>query len=425
MKIFISIAWRNIWRNKRRSLLTISMVAFGLFLSILSESLAYGTHEVILRDAVDLHIGSIQIHAKDYQENKTLNYLFAPTDEIKKAISEEKDIKAWAPRIFGGGMVSVKDNTNIAVIIGIDPEKEAALTTFEEKIINGEKLKKKFKNVYKDIPLSRFLSSEPKLETIIGDKLAEKLEAKIDDKIAVMVQGADGSIGNDLYTIVGVYHTGDMELDNGINIHIADAEELFATYGSISELVIRTTDSRVIPQVVNNLKQKLDPTIYEVLSWKEISPELFQYMELDSLGNYLFFLILLVVVSFGILNTVFITIMERIREFGLLKSLGTTPLQIFTLIIAETLFLTLIGLVIGNILGACGAYYFQTNPIDLSSMSELYEEWGISMNYMTAEFAAYYFIDFSIVVFILAFIASLYPAIKAARLEPVQALKHI
>ena len=401
------------------------MIAFGLFLSILSEAMYYGTSELMFKDAIDMHIGSLQIHKKGYQGNKTLSYMFASTEKLIDTLKQEKDIQGWTKRIVGGGMVSVKDNTNVAQIIGIDPVNEAKITTLENKIINGERLKRKYKKLYKTVPTSRYLSAEPKLEAIIGNKLSEKLEAAIGDKLAVMVFGADGSIGEELYTIVGIYHTGYPNLDSAINIHINDAESLFSAYGRISEIVLSLPNSRVVPEVLDNLKTKIDTDIYEVLSWKEISPELLQLMDLKTASRYLFLFILLLIIGFGILNTVFMTIMERIRELGMLKSLGTSPVQIFGLIITETIFLALVGVIIGNIAGATAAYYLQTNPINLTSMSELYEEWGVTASYMTAELVPYYFISFNIIVFAVSVIAALYPAVKAARLKPVEALKHI
>lgn len=401
------------------------MIAFGLCLSILSEAIAYGTHEIIFKDAVDMHIGSFQIHKKGYQENQTLSYIFPPNKEITKALEEEHEIIGWSKRIVGGGLVSVKDNTNVAVIIGIEPEKEAIVTNIKEKIVSGEKLKKKYSNLYSESPVSKYLSRKANQEAIVGDRLAEKLKAVIGNKIAVMVQGADGSIGNELYTVVGIYHTGSPELDSGINIHIKDAEALFSTYGNISEIAVSLPNSRVVKDIVERVRSKLDTEKYEVLSWRELSPELVQLMGLDSVGAYLFILILLLIVAFGILNTVFITIMERIREFGILKSLGTTPRQIFGLIIKETMFLTFFGVIAGNILGAAISYYFWLFPVDLSAWADKTEEFGMSASYMKAELTIYSFFVFNGIVFVLAAIASLYPAIKASRLRPIEALKHI
>lgn len=421
---FIAIAWRNIWRNKRRSILTISMIAFSLFIAILMEALTYGSHERIFKETIDLHIGCLQIHAKGYQENKTLSYMFTPTEEINNALLSETNITGWTQRIVGEGLISVNENTNGGLIIGIDPVNEAKITTFEAKIIKGEKLKAK-NSSYKITPISKFLSDKPSKEAIMGDKLAKNLEAKIGDEVAVMVQSYDGSIGNALYKIIGIYHTG-TDYDFGINIHIKEAEEVFSTYGNISEIVVSLPNSRVVDEVVDNLRKKINIKTFEVLSWREISPELVQFMELDSASSYLFVLILLMVMGFSVLNTVFITIMERIRELGILKALGTTPLQIFGIVMGETVFLALIGIVIGNIVGGLGGYYFQLNPIDISSFSDLYEDLGINpITSIPAELGLYNFVNFSSIVFLLSIIAAIYPGIKAARLNPVQALKHI
>lgn len=425
MNTFLAIAWRNIWRNKRRSFLTISMITFGLFLSILSESLAIGSHEMIFKNAIELNIGSFQIHAKDYQENLTLSESFEMTPEIENILKSEPLIQGWTERIVSGGMVSVGENTNVAVITGIDPDREAHISTLEDKVITGKRLLKKYPSIYSEAPLSRFLSNEPKMEIMMGDKLAEKLAAKIGDKAAAMVQGADGSMGNDLYTIVGIYHTGAADLDNGFYMHIREADELFSTYGSVSLLAVALPNSKVIPEVLQRVKNQMDLNIYEVMAWDEVAPDIVEFMELDSVGHYMFLFILLMIIAFGVLNTVFITIIERIKEFGVLKALGTSPAQIFRLIIFETFFLTLIGAILGNIFGAMFAFYFNRNPIDLSGMTEMYEDFGISLVTLPAAVEPGMFVNFTILVFFLALFAAIFPAYKAARLEPIEALKHV
>lgn len=425
MNTFLKIAWRSVWRNRRRSFLTISMIAFGLFLGIFMKAMIAGTKTEVFKNAIQANIGSFQIHAKDYQENQTLSEAFTLTPQIQQLLSSEARIKAWAPRIVSAGLVSVGDNTNVAMITGIDPTAEARVSVLKDKLMTGPKLAEKYPHLYpKPPPESRYLSPKAQHEIMIGDKLAAKLEAKIGDQLAAMVQGADGSMGAELYQIVGVYHTG-FETDQGFYMHIDDADALFSMYGQISMLTVIMPNMQQIPDVVAKFRQDLDPKQYEVLGWYDITPELVNALELKDASNNLLMGVLLLIIGFGILNTIFITIMERIQEYGVLKSMGTSPRQIFALVYFETLFLTLIGIASGNLLGAGLSFYFQAHPIDLSMMAETYEELGFSMNALATEPHLEMFVSLSVVTFLLALIAALYPALKAARLNPLDALKHL
>lgn len=424
MSTFIAIAWRNVWRNKRRSFLTMSMIAFGLLLSIFMESLISGTQEQIFKGAIEANVGSFQIHAKDYQENQTLSEIFTITPEIEKHLKEEPLVQAWTSRIMGGGMVSVGENTNVAAIIGIDPIQEAKVSVLEEKMMSVQTLAEKYPHLYPTAPTeNRYLSPEPKMEIIVGDKLASKLEARIGDELAAMVQGADGSMGSNLYTIIGIYHTG-FETDHGIYMHIQDADDLFSMYGQVSVISAILPTSKIIPQVVENFRSQMNLKTYEIMGWYDIAPELVQVMDLKNASNHLFMAVLMLIIAFGILNTVFMTIMERIKEYGVLKALGTTPLQIFSLVFYETLFVSLIGILLGNLTGGGLSYYFKIHPIDVSMLSETYEEMGFTLSSLPTNPQLYMFIVFSLLVFGLSMIAAVYPAIKAARLEPLDALKH-
>ncbi len=426
MGTFIAIAWRSLWRNRRRSVLTLSMISFGLFLCIVMESIVSGTQEQIFKGAIELNLGSFQIHAKDYQENQSLSEAFEIPAELSAQLDRDPQVVGWAPRIIGGGLVSVGENTNIATIVGIDPEKEAATSVFEDKMLSPQQLTEEYPQLYPSAPVSNpYLSAEPQMQIMIGDKLAEKLEAKIGDDLAAMVTGADGSMGADLYTVAGVYHSGSAELDNGIYMHIAEADALLSMYGQVSLISVMLPNSKVTSEVINPYRAQLDPAMYELLSWDQIAPELVDIMALKNASNHLFMAILLIIIGFGILNTIFMTIMERIREYGVLKALGTTPMQIFSLVAFETLFITLLGTALGNLLAFGTTYYLKLNPIDLSSMSEMYEDMGISsLTQLPADPQSYMFINFSVLIFALASLATLYPAIKAARLEPLEALKH-
>jgi putative ABC transport system permease protein len=407
MRIFLKMAWRNVWRNRRRTILTVAAIAFAVAISVFMRGLQMGTYEQMINNVIRINTGYLQIHKKGFWDNKTLRYTLKPDHQLPEILSRQPHIASFARRVEGDGLASAEENTNGVLIIGVDPQAEA--TTLKEKIKRG-----------------RFLSDEAPQGTIIGETLAKNLNVDSGDEITLLVQGFDGSLGAGVYNVEGVFRTGDPGLDRSVVfLNLAAAQELFWLGDRISQVLIFLDDASNLKEVTQNLRAELDLNTYEVMPWDELMPELVQLIAFDNASGQLFLMLLILVVAFGILNTVLMSVFERVKEFGVMLALGMKPKKIVGLIFTESTLLSLIGVIFGNIIGFGVNWYFSYHPISLSEkLSEVMEEFGFTAQlFVKPTFST--FLEVTIAIFVVSLIMTIYPTIKATRFRPVEALRHI
>jgi len=403
------MAWRNVWRHKRRTLLTVAAIAFAVAISVFMRGLQRGTYEQMINNVIRINTGYLQIHKKGFWDNKTLKYTFKPEDHFLEILSRQPQITSFAQRAEANGLASAEENTNGVLIIGLDPQAEAKATTLKEKIKKG-----------------KFLSEEIPQGTIVGEELAKNLNTDLGDQITLLVQGFDGSLGAGLYSVEGIFRTGDPELDRSVVfLNLKAAQELFWLGDRISQILIFVDDISNLKRVAQNLRAGLDLKSYEVMTWDELMPELVQLIAFDNASGQLFLALLIVVVAFGILNTVLMNVFERVKEFGVMMALGMQPKKIVGLVFIESTLLSLMGVVFGNIVGFGLNLYFLHHPISLSeSLARAMEEFGFTAKlFVKPTFST--FLEVSIAVFVVSLIMTIYPTIKATRFKPVEALRHI
>lgn len=403
------LAWRNIWRNKRRSIITILAVTFAVMLSIAMRGLQLGTYEVNIETAVNMFPGYLQIQKIGYQKNPSLQKSFFFEQNLREMLQKESLITGYTPRVMGDGLISFKDNSAGAGILGIVPETEKTVCNIMSKVNSG-----------------RFFQSDSSHEIVIGYTLLSNLKAEIGDTVVVLAQGYDGSLGNLLFRIVGTVKTGSREIDAGaVFMGLSTGQDLLAMYGRVNVIAISLDDLGDIPEVQNNLKRSLQKNSdLTVLKWNEIMPDFEQTIQLDNISGILFLGILVVVVAFGIMNTLLMSVTERFREFGVTLSIGMPQRKLVMQVFMETLFISLIGIVIGNILAAGINYYIVQNPIVFGGdFAELYAEYGF-LPRLESTLKAHIFWNTSLATFIISIFASLYPLIKVYRLEPLKGIRY-
>lgn len=402
------LAWRNIWRNKRRSVITIVAVTFAVMLSIAMRGLQLGTYEVNIETVVNMFPGYLQIQKTGYQKNPSLQKSFFFDRELREMLEKEPLITGYTPRVMGDGLISFKDNSAGAGILGIAPETEKTVCDIMSKVNAG-----------------RFFQSDSSQEIVVGHTLLSNLKAEIGDTVVVLAQGYDGSLGNLLFKIVGSVKTGSREFDAGaVFMGLSTAGELLAMYGRITVVAISLDNLDDIPEVQKNLKSALQNSELAVLKWNEIMPEFEQTIQLDNISGILFLGILVIVVAFGIMNTVLMSVTERFREFGVTLSIGMPQRKLVMQVFLETLFIALIGIVIGNILAAGINYYIVQNPIVFGGeFAELYAEYGF-LPRLESTLKAHIFWNSSLATFIISILASLYPLLKVYRLEPLKGIRY-
>jgi putative ABC transport system permease protein len=407
MRIFLKMAWRNVWRNKRRTLLTVAAIAFAVAISVFMRGLQRGTYEQMINNVIRINTGYLQIHKKGFWDNKTLRYTFKPDHHLSEILSRQPHITSFAQRAEADGLASAEENTNGVLIIGVDPQTEA--TTLKEKIKKG-----------------KFLSENAPQGTIIGETLAKNLKVELGEEITLLVQGFDGSLGAGLYSVEGIFRTGDPELDRSVVfLNLKAAQELFWLGDRISQILVFVDDISNLKKVTQNLRAELDLNTYEVMPWDELMPELVQLIAFDNASGQLFLMLLIIVVAFGILNTVLMSVFERVKEFGVMMALGMKPKKIVGLVFIESTLLSLIGVIFGNIIGFGLNWYFSYHPISLSErLSEVMEEFGFTAQlFVKPTFST--FLEVTLAVFVVSLIMTIYPTIKATRFRPVEALRHI
>ena len=407
--LFFAIAWRNVWRNRRRSLLTVSAIALGLAFNIFMRSVGDGFHEQMIDNSVRSEIGHIQIHRAGYHDNPGLNKTLPDPQAVAHAIQSLPGLRGYSLRVLGDGLASTADNSGGVQILGVDPAQERTVTTIQRAIIKGS-----------------YLSASVQRPILIGDRLAAHLKAGLGDKIVIMVQAADGSMGAQLFRVQGIFRSGSPEMDNGVVFILrSDAQDLFVLHHRVSEAAILLGNSRQVAPAVASLRAALAHQPVEILPWWKVEPFLQQFIQLDDGFFYIIVLILFVVISIGILNTIMMSIFERVREFGVMMALGMKPRQVVRLVVFEALALGLIGIAAGTLIGSAASLYFAHDGIDLTSFAAGAAALGITSSRVYSVLTVANVVYSNLAILAVVLLVSLYPAVHASHLRPVEAIRHV
>lgn len=406
--MLLKLAWRNVWRNKRRSVITILAVAFAAMLCLAMRGLQIGTYELNIVNSVELFSGYLQIQKQGYQQRPSLQKSFRFDEKLRELCVQTGHIVAVTPRVLGDGLISYRDQSQGTAIIAVDPQTELQVSTILTKISAGE------------------MFSKPDGDNIVvGYKLLDNLKANIGDTVVVLSQGFDGSLGNLKFRISGTLKTGALELDRmAIVMGIDTAQELLAMYGRINAVAIKLDDIDAIPSTKKSLNNAIAENELIALSWNEIMPEMEQAIELDSIGGILFLGILVLIVAFGITNTILMSVTERFREFGVTLAIGMPHLRLLVQVLLETTFIILIGLGLGNLLGFAINAYMVANPITFGGeFADLYAEYGF-LPQLKSSLALSIFININLTIFVISLIACIYPLLKVYRLAPLKGIRY-
>ena len=406
--LWLKLAWRNIWRNWRRSVLTILAVFFAALLSIVSRSAQLGTYEVNIKHTLEMFSGYLQIQDTGYKDNPKLTNAFQLTPALKSLLDKDKNVISYAPRITGSGLISYKDNTMGIFLIGISPEQEKTTTKLKDRIKKGT-----------------FLHPAKPDGIILGRKLLKNLKARVGDTVVVLAPGADGTMGNLKFCIQGTYSLGSNDFDaNSAMINLQTANELFSMHGKIHIIAVRLKNMSDIAPTVEYINDNMPDKSIAALGWEKILPELKQSIDLDNVSGLILYFLLIVVVAFGILNTVLMSINERYKEFGIMLALGIKNTKLLQIVFVETLFLILLGILSGDMLAFAINYHLHNNPIYLSGdYQEIFEMFGFLPAYYFSIKPALY-INLSLSIFAISLLSFIYPAYKIIKLEPLKGIRY-
>ena len=399
----LQYGWRNLWRNTRRTCITLAAVCLSTAILMASYGLMDGLMQHAVSNATNLVVGEVQVHAQGYRADHSIYKALNEPDLILQA-AKQKNIAA-APRRYGYGLVAVGTKSAGARFWGVEPASER--TTFD---------------LSQHLQEGRFLSETTQRGVVLGQKLARSLQAQIGSEIVVVVQAADGSLGNDLYTVTGILKAAGDSIDrNAALIHAADFVELFVSGDRIHEVAFNSR-GMVSPEGLTALLSIAAPE-EEIKSWRQLMPEVSDMVNLFDAFIWIFGLIFLLAAGMGVMNTMLMATYERIREFGILKALGATPWGIIRDVAAEALMLAALGTILGTILGLAGSYYLQEVGLDLSIFAGTYSVGGVAFDPIWRATISPKMVFIPVVLMlIIGLLASLYPAALAARLDPVKAI---
>ena len=400
----LKIAFRNIFRQKRRTVLTGLAMIVGFTLSSVFIGWSDGTYSDMIAMFTQNRIGHIQVHQGDYLDKPSLYKTMDDYEAIGQTIGGVKGVEAWTPRVYSAGLGSVSEKSTTVQIIGIDVAREVQATRFDKKIVEG-----------------KVISAQPAREAVLGKGLARVLSATIGDEFVIVSQAADGSIANELYGIVGIAESGDDTTDRiACYLHIGDAQELLVLEGRSHEIVVIISNINRVLKTTKSVEAALDDSTLDVASWQIVAKDFYRAMQADKQGDAIARIIIMLIVAIGVLNTVLMSVLERTSEYGVLKAVGTKPMQIFWLVICEVFIIALGSIVMGVGLGVLGNYLLSIYGI---TMPEELTYGGIKFETMYAEINARSLIIPAVTVMLSALIVSLFPALKAARILPARAMR--
>ncbi|MCB0731653.1 MAG: ABC transporter permease [Ignavibacteriae bacterium] len=405
MKTFIKMAWRNIWRNKKRTLLTIFSIFIAVFLSLFTRSMQIGVYDNMISNAVKFSSGHIQIHKNGYWENKSLNEIFKDTKEIDEILKNNNNIEFYIPRIESYALASSGKHTKGSLVIGTDPEKENELNKYSQKIIKGD-----------------YLNSNDKA-VVVAEKLAEYLNISVNDTIVMLGQGYHGITAAAQYKVKGIIDFPIPQLNNQLIIMpLAEAKYYYATDNQITSLSLMLKDADKVDATIAELKNSLNDE-YEIMPWPEMNVELVQAIQSDSIGGIIMLGILYVVIGFGVFGTIMMMTMERKKEFAVMVSIGMQKLKILIVVIFETLFIGLVAVLLGILISYPILYYFYQNPIPLTGeLAATYETFGIDP-IIPFSINAHIFVNQTLTVIGITILAVFYPLSMILRFNIMKALR--
>ena len=400
----LKMAFRNIFRQKRRTVFTGLSVVAGFALAAIFIGWADGSYNNIIDQFTRNRLGHIQIHEKTYLDRPSLYKTVDDVAAIGDLLDRTDGVEAWAPRVYAPGLAAAGEKSAGVQIIGLDPAREEAATNFERKLLEG-----------------RTFSGGRAAEVVLGRGLAEVLQSGIGDEVVIISQAADGSIANDSYELVGIAATGD-DLSDRVSFFLPldTAQELLVLDGRVHEIAVIVHKLGRVDEIARLVSAKISDPDLAVETWQVFARSFYQAMKADKAGMWALLVVIVVIVAVGVLNTVLMSVLERRREYGLLKAVGTKPRLIIRLVLLEVVILSVLSMAVGAGLGLGANVLLAKHGI---KFSEGLTWGGMVFDTMKSEVNLRSFIIPAVTVVICAVLVSLIPALKAARTEPAKTMR--
>lgn len=399
--MLVLIAWKNVWRNKRRSAIMITAIMIGLWSGVFAVGVASGVYDSMIRTAIDRSLAHVQIHAPGFREERVITSFIQHADSVLNVVRTFKAVTAASDRTLIDGMGSSPTSSQGLTIVGIDPDMEKAVTTISTHLVSGT-----------------YFGGSERLPIVVGQKFAERLGLKERAKVVLSFQRPDGTIVYGAFRIVAIFNTESSEFDGTtVFVRRTDLEGLTGI-PLIHEIAIRLVSNDSLAAAAQEIRAAF-PAL-DVDSWRDLAPEL-KIVESGDVFMTIFLGIILLALMFGITNTMLMSVLDRVREFGVLMAVGMKRKHIYLMITIETLFLSVTGAVSGVLLGAATVAWWGHAGINLAWFAEGLSKYGISSHLFPVVHTTMY-ATLGLMVLLTACIAAVYPALKAIRLNPAVAL---
>lgn len=414
--ILLVLAWRNLWRHRKRTVITLSSIAIGFGLAVLSIGIGDGSHNSLIRNAIKLGEGHLTIQPRGYIEAPANHKYLADGLALSKKLEALNIPANIEPRISLQVLSSTANNSVGAALEGLTSQKDPRIDMLEPLLVNGA-----------------WLKPGDLRGIVIGEGMARKLKAKIGSKVVLMAGKKGGDSQAQLGRVRGIFNSKIAEMDDYLilsDIQFAqrflEGEGADSTKQPVTRIAIFLDDPDSLPHWKDKVKSVVESDQVIAMDWQEMMPQLVQFIIIDDAGNYVFLILILIMVVFGVLNTVLMSVLERTREFGLLRALGLSRRSLLTLVFCESLLLGLLAIVAGWVVGGSIHLWFAHNGIDFTAM--IGEGGNVMMGAVMdpviyTELSWDRITQLTTIIFTVTLASGIYPAIKAARVTPVEALR--
>jgi ABC-type lipoprotein release transport system permease subunit len=407
MRILLKLAWRNIWRNRKRSLITISSVLFAVLLAIVFKALEVGSYSQMIENMVRYSTGYIQVQDVLYEEEPSMDHSLLYDQNLKAAIEQYAyKISFTVPRIQHFALAATPTQTRGIMVMGIDPEAEAKMNDLTQNMQSGA-----------------FLAPGD-TDIVLANGLAEILRVSVGDSLVLLGQGFQGATAAGVYRVKGIVNIRLPDLSNSIvYMSLEAAQWFFMADGRLTSLIVMPQHPRETNQLAASLLEAVDPEWLTVVTWEHLLKDILAMMRFDQAGSLVMMLILYIVIGFGLLGTILTMIMERQREFNMLLSLGMKRRVLAGVCFTETLFISFAGILAGILVSIPIVLFFHHNPIPLTGdVAQTMVDFGFEPVIPFA-FEPRIFIEQVRVVTVLSLLVGLYPVYKVFRMKTIQIKK--
>ena len=405
MNTNLKLAWRNLWRNRRRTIIAISSIVFSVLLASWMRSMQEGSYNSMIENSVKFYSGYLQVQDTAFWDERTLDNSFEVDSELKQNIEKIEDVTLVSNRVESFALAANHFKSKPALVMGIEPEAEDQITNISKKIKKG-----------------KFLRNGDK-GAVLGKGLAEYLSLDVGDTLVMISQGYHGISASGLFPIIGIMAHPNAEFDKRlVYLDIETARDFYSAYGLSTALVVMTSDHYQVKHLKNAIA-KLLPEYNRVMTWVDMQPELQQLIESDRGGGIIMLGILYMIIAFGMFSVVIMMVKERSREFGVVHAVGMQKEKLSIIMFFETIFIGLIGTTIGLVISYLFCLYFFYNPIPLTDeMASAMTQYGMEP-FMFFSLKSSLFYSQMILVFIISIFISIFPIYNISRLKITKAMR--